>query len=290
MKLARFKAGERIAIGIVEDGALLEAGAEVTVGTIPEILRGGAAARQQLLARAVAAGARHRLESVPLLAPIARPGKFLCVGLNYLDHIEETGAKRPVRPTIFNKQVTCVTGPGAPVDKPRASDQVDYEGELGMVIGRRCRHVPRSRAAEVIGGYLVVNDVSARDWQAHSPTWTMGKSFDTHGPIGPWVVTSDEIGDPHRLDIRTWVNGELRQSSNTRQLLFTCYDLIEYLSTVFTLEPGDVIATGTPGGVGFKMSPPVYLQPGDRIRIDIEAIGSLENPVVAEAGEAGFLD
>jgi 2-keto-4-pentenoate hydratase/2-oxohepta-3-ene-1,7-dioic acid hydratase in catechol pathway len=162
---------------------------------------------------------------------------------------------------------------------------VDYEGELGIVIGHRCRHVPKERAAGVIGGFLVVNDVSARDWQAHSPTWTMGKSFDTHGPTGPWVVTADEVGDPHRLAIRTWVNGELRQDSNTRHLLFNCYDLVEYLSTAFTLEPGDIIATGTSGGVGFKMSPPCYLEPGDTVRIEIEAVGVLENAVVAEPVE-----
>lgn len=281
MKLARFTAGGRTAVGIVEDGTVVECGTEEALGGIAAILEQGGAARERL-ARAAAAGRRHPLDQVTLLAPVGRPGKFLCVGLNYLDHIAETGATRPVRPTIFNKQTTCLNDPGAPIHKPRASEQVDYEGELGIVIGRRCRHVSRERAGDVIGGYVVVNDVSARDWQAHSPTWTMGKSFDTHGPVGPWLVTADEIGDPHRLDIRTWVNGELRQHSNTRQLLFRCEDLVEYLSTVCTLEPGDIIATGTPGGVGFRMSPPSYLAPGDTVRIEIEGIGVLENPVVAE--------
>lgn len=281
MKLARFKAGERTSIGVVQDGAIADCSANGALTSITDILLRGHDGLEQVQTHAQT-GRRHQLDEVQLLAPIPRPGKFLCVGLNYLDHIEETGQKRPVRPTIFNKQTTCVNDPGAPIHKPRASEQVDYEGELGIVIGRRCRHVPRDRASDVIAGYVVVNDVSTRDWQAHSATWTMGKSFDTHGPIGPWLVTADEIGDPHRLAIRTWVNGELRQNSNTRHLLFRCDDLVEYLSTAFTLEPGDIIATGTPGGVGFKMSPPSYLVPGDTVRIEIEGIGVLENPIVAE--------
>lgn len=291
MKLVRFESGGQAGIGIVENDAVVDCGGlGPHADTIPAILQLGAGARGELQRAARSRGRQHSMGEVTLLAPVPRPGKFLCVGLNYLDHIEETGAKRPVRPTIFNKQSTCVVGPGVPVHKPGASEQVDYEGELGMVIGRRCRHVPKDRAADVIGGFLVVNDVSARDWQAHSATWTMGKSFDTHGPTGPWVVTADEVGDPHRLDIRTWVNGELRQESNTRHLLFNCYDLVEYLSTAFTLEPGDIIATGTPGGVGFKMVPPRYLAGGDTVRIEIQGIGVLENSVIAEPAETVFID
>ena len=164
---------------------------------------------------------------------------------------------------------------------PRVSAAVDYEGELGFVIGRRCRHVPRARAHEVIAGYLCVDDVSVRDWQMRVATWTMGKSFDTHGPIGPWITTSDEVGDPHGLRLRTWVNGELRQDSNTKQLIFDCYALVEHLSTGFTLEPGDVIATGTPSGVGAVMKPPKFLRAGDVVRIEIDGLGALENPVDA---------
>jgi len=291
MKLARFASGGRTGIGIVENDAVFDcSGIAQDAATIPAILQLDADARVELRRAALDRGREHALGDVTLLAPISRPGKFLCVGLNYLVHIEETGAQRPVRPTIFNKQSTCVIGPGAPIYKPRASEQVDYEGELGMVIGRCCRHVPKERAAEVIGGFLIVNDVSARDWQAHSPTWTMGKSFDTHGPTGPWVVTTDEIGDPHRLDIRTWVNDELRQNSNTRHLLFNCYDLVEYLSTAFTLEPGDIIATGTSGGVGFKMAPPRYLGDGDTVRIEIQEIGELQNTVVVEPANSGFIE
>lgn len=290
MKLARFESGGRTRIGIVENGAIMdcsELGPDP--GNIPAILQLGTDARLELARDAHSRGRRYALDAVTVLAPIPRPGKFLCVGLNYLDHIEETGAKRPVRPTIFNKQSTCVIGPGAAIHKPRASEQVDYEGELGIVIGRRCRHVTKEQAPQVIGGFLVVNDVSARDWQAHSPTWTMGKSFDTHGPTGPWVVTAEEIGDPHRLDIRTWVNGELRQNSNTRHLLFNCYDLVEYLSTVFTLEPGDIIATGTSGGVGFKMSPPRFVAAGDTVRIEIQEVGVLENVVIQEPSDTAFI-
>lgn len=289
MKLARFQVGGRTSIGIVENGRIMDCGevgsAPVDIPAILQLDEDARGARQQ-----AAPTSSYALEEVALLAPIPKPGKFLCVGLNYLDHIEETGAKRPVRPTIFNKQSTCVIGPGAAIHRPRASEQLDYEGELAIVIGRRCRHVTKAEAPRVIGGFMVVNDVSTRDWQAHSPTWTMGKSFDTHGPTGPWVVTADEIGDPHQLDIKTWVNGELRQNSNTRQLLFNCYDLVEYLSTAFTLEPGDVIATGTSGGVGFRMSPPRYLAAGDIVRIEIQRIGVLENSVVDEPGDTAFIE
>ena len=188
-------------------------------------------------------------------------------------------------PIFFNKQTTCVTGPHDPIHLPRVSPLLDYEGELAFVIGRRCRHVSRERAAEVIAGYLVVNDVSVRDWQLRTPTMTMGKSFDTHGPMGPWLVTADEIGDPHALELRTWVNGELRQHSNTRHLIYDCFAQVEHLSTAFTLEPGDVVTTGTPAGVGGAMSPPRFLGRGDVVRIEIEKIGSIENRVIEEPAE-----
>ena len=289
MKLARFRTGDREGIGIVQDNEILDCSdAGEGLGTIPDILQAGEEGRRRL--QAAAGGRSYALEEVALLAPVPKPGKFLCVGLNYLDHIEETGAKLPERPKIFNKQSTCVNDPGAPVHIPRISDKVDYEGELGMVIGRRCRHVTKDQAAEVIGGYLIVDDVTVRDWQVHSSTWTMGKSFDTHGPTGPWLVTADEIGDPHRLDLKTWVNGELRQDTNTRNLLFNCYVLVEYLSTAFTLEPGDIISTGTSSGVGFMMDPPVFLKAGDVVRIEIEDIGVLENPFIAEPEDTIFIE
>jgi 2-keto-4-pentenoate hydratase/2-oxohepta-3-ene-1,7-dioic acid hydratase in catechol pathway len=291
MKLARFRYQDRQGIGIVDGKTIIDcSGAHASLQTIPDILQAGEAGRRRLQALADDNAPRYQLDKVDLLAPIPRPGKFLCVGLNYMDHIEETGAKQPEYPKIFNKQITCVNGPGAHVDIPRVSGKVDYEGELGMVIGRRCRHVSREQAPEVIGGYLIVNDVSVRDWQVHSSTWTMGKSFDTHGPTGPWLVTADEIGDPHRLDVKTWVNEDLRQDTNTRHLLFTCYYLVEYLSTAFTLEPGDIIATGTSGGVGFKMDPPAWLKDGDTVRIEIEDIGVLENRFGAESEDSAFIE
>lgn len=184
--------------------------------------------------------------------------------------------------SFSNKQSTSVTGPYDPIHLPRASHALDYEGELGLVIGRRCRHVPRERASEVIAGYLVLNDVTVRDWQLRTPTMTMGKSWDTHCPMGPWITTADEVGDPHSLGIRTWVDGELRQDSNTKELIFDCFELVAHLSTAFTLEPGDVIATGTPAGVGIAMKPPRFLTVGDVVRIEIETLGEIENPVIPE--------
>jgi len=291
MKLARFHYEDRQGIGIVDGDSIIDcSSADATLQTIPDILQAGARGRARLQSLADGNAPRYPLDQVTLLAPVPKPGKFLAVGLNYLDHIEETGAKQPERPTIFNKQTTCVNHPGAPVHIPRVSHKVDYEGELGMVIGRRCRHVSRDQAPEVIGGYVVVNDVSVRDWQVHSPTWTMGKSFDTHGPNGPWLVTADEIGDPHRLDLKTLVNGEVRQDTNTRHLLFDCYTLVEYLSTAFTLEPGDIITTGTSSGVAFKMDPPPWLKAGDTVRIEIEDIGVLENPFLDEPEDTTFIE
>ena len=225
---------------------------------------------------------RRPLADVELLAPVPRPPKFLAIGLNYAAHVAESGMKPPDVQLWFNKQSTCVVGPGAPIHIPLASAMVDYEGELAFVVGRQCRHVKAADAAEVIAGYTIVNDVSVRDWQIASPTMTMGKSFDTHGPMGPWIVTPDEVGDPHGLQLRTWVNDELRQDAKTDDLIFDCYDMVEHLSTAFTLEVGDVISTGTPAGVGMAMKPPGWLRAGDSVRIEIENIGTLVNPVVAE--------
>ncbi len=251
------------------------------VSDVTEILAGG----DEALEAAAILGEdapRFPLSDVRLEAPIARPPKFLGIGLNYATHIEESGQSRPEHQIWFNKQSTCVIGPGEPIVIPTVSTQVDYEGELGVVIGRRCRNVPEDRAASVIAGYLVVNDVSARDWQWRTHQWTLGKSFDTHGPIGPALVTVDEVGDPHGLLLRTWVNGELRPQARTDDLVFNCWQMIAHLSSVFTLEPGDVLATGTPAGCGFAQVPPRFLAPGDTVRIEIEGIGSLENPVVGE--------
>ncbi len=217
-----------------------------------------------------------------LLAPIPRPGKFLGISLNYADHIAETALDKPEYPTFFTKQSSCVIGHGESIQQPVVSEKLDYEGELAFVIGKRCRHVPVDQAHKVIAAYTIVNDVSVRDWQMRSPTWTLGKSFDTHGPMGPWLVTADEINDPHNLKIRTWVDRELRQNANTRDMIFNCYEMVAYLTQAMTLEPGDVITTGTPSGVGVKMSPRGYLKAGQTVTIEIEGIGRLENPVSNE--------
>jgi 2-keto-4-pentenoate hydratase/2-oxohepta-3-ene-1,7-dioic acid hydratase in catechol pathway len=222
------------------------------------------------------------LADVHLESPILRPPKILAVGLNYADHVAESGMEKPKHPMIFNKQSTSAHPPRDPVHLPRASALLDYEGELGIVIGTACRHVPRDRAREVIAGYTIINDVSVRDWQIRVPTMTMGKSFDTHCPMGPWITTEDEIPDPHLLSLKTWVNGELRQDSNTKHLIFDCFTLIEHLSTAFTLEAGDVIPTGTPSGVAIGFKPPKWLVEGDVVRVAIDGIGEIENAVIAE--------
>jgi len=192
------------------------------------------------------------------------------------------GLKPPDTQLWFNKQTSCVHPPFAAVHLPRVSDKLDYEAELGVVIGQRCRYVQPEQARSVIAGYLVCNDVSVRDWQSRSPTMMLGKSFNTHGPIGPWIVTDDEVPDPHKLRLCTRVNGELRQDSNTADMLYDIYEQIAYLSTVMTLEPGDVLATGTPSGVGVGMVPPCFLKAGDVVRVEVEGIGHIENTIVPE--------
>ena len=233
-------------------------------------------------------GHRYPFEEVALLAPV-QPRKYLAIGLNYADHVAESGMEAPEFPIFFNKQVTCVVGPGADVHMPRVSNLLDYEGELAIVIGERCRHVTEDLAHQVIAGYTIANDVSVRDWQVRTPTMTMGKSFDTHGPLGPWIVTADELGDPHSLQIKTWVNDELRQDGNTSEMIYDCYQQVAHLSEAFTLEPGDVIATGTPAGIGAVRQPfpEGLLKAGDSVRVEIDGIGVLENAVIHEP--AGFV-
>jgi 2-keto-4-pentenoate hydratase/2-oxohepta-3-ene-1,7-dioic acid hydratase in catechol pathway len=261
MRLCRFELGGRPRHGLIEDGVVVDR---------------------------VDPSARYALEEVRLLAPVV-PRKFLAIGLNYADHIAESGMEAPQFPVFFNKQVTCVVGPGDDVHMPRVSSLLDYEGELAVVIGARCRNVPAERAHEVIAGYTITNDVSVRDWQLRTPTMTLGKSFDTHGPLGPWTVSPDELGDPHDLTIRTWVNDELRQDANTREMIYDCFQQVEHLSTAFTLEPGDVIATGTPAGIGAVRQPfpDGLLKVGDVVRVQIEGIGELRNRVIEEP--VGFL-
>lgn len=281
MKLLSYKYNGQIQIGALLGEQIVPAGADLP-GNMLDFLAAGEQARQALQKLIDAGGKRLPLSDVQLLAPIPRPGKLLGVGLNYADHIGETGMEKPEYPTFFTKQSTCVIADGDAIHVPPVSDKVDYEGELAFVIGRRCKQVPVEQAHDVIAGYTICNDVTVRDWQQRTPTWTLGKSFDTHGPLGPWLVTADEIADPHNLSLKTWVDDELRQNGNTREMIFNCYELIAYLTQVMTLEPGDVISTGTPAGVGVKMKPRGYLKPGQTVRIEIEGIGALSNPVLAE--------
>jgi 2-keto-4-pentenoate hydratase/2-oxohepta-3-ene-1,7-dioic acid hydratase in catechol pathway len=223
------------------------------------------------------------LAEVTLEAPIDDPQKFLAIGMNYKAHADEAlkgaGIPLPTSQLWFNKQVSCINGPYSEVEIPSVSNQVDYEAELGVIIGKRCRNVSRADARAVIAGYVVCNDVTARDWQFRSPTYTLGKSFDTHGPIGPWITTDDEIADPHALTLTLDYNGEERQRSSTGDMIYDIFDQIEYLSTVMTLEPGDILATGTPAGVGIASG--TFMKPGDVVRVTVDGLGSIENTFVA---------
>lgn len=214
-------------------------------------------------------------------APVPRPGKLICIGLNYRDHAAESNLPLPKEPVVFSKFTSAIIAPGEPVVIPATSTQVDYEAELAVVIGRRAKQVAASRALDYVFGYTCLNDVSARDFQFADGQWQRGKSCDTFAPMGPTIVTADELRDPHKLPIKLILNGATMQDSNTDQLIFGVPELIEFLSRTITLEPGDVIATGTPSGVGFARKPPVYLKPGDEMIVDIEGIGKLNNPVVA---------
>jgi len=219
-----------------------------------------------------------------LLAPVPRPGKVVCLGLNYMDHAAESGQAVPSEPVVFAKAATSVIGPGEPILLPPASRKVDYEVELAFVMGRRAHAVAASEAMEFVAGYTVLNDVSARDYQMEKPggQWYLAKSFDTFCPLGPWIVTREEVADPHDLALRCEVSGEVLQSSSTSKMFFAIPQIIEYLSKVMTLEPGDVVATGTPAGVGFARKPPRLLRDGDIVRCTVEGVGTLENPVRAE--------
>nr|WP_087573484.1 fumarylacetoacetate hydrolase family protein [Sphingomonas sp. CDS-1] len=231
---------------------------------------------REAIAHAAEGTERIPLSHVQLLPPIDRPGKIMAMGLNYADHIAEAKLDPPREQIWFCKQLNTVHAPFAPIQIPKASAAIDYEVELVVVIGQRGRHIAKDDVPNHIFGYCVGNDVTARDWQFRTPQWVLGKSFDTHGPFGPWITTAEAIGDPHRLDIRSFVNGELRQTSNTRELIFNVYDQISHLSEAMTLEPGDIIFTGTPGGVGAAMKPPVYLKPGDLVRCEIDELGAIE--------------
>ena len=281
MKIARFTEGGITRFGKIVDSKVVDlSGVDGVGGSMRQLLENLPKLRTTLEA---ARDPAYALQSIKLEAPINDPQKFLAIGMNYKAHAEEAraaGIPIPTSQLWFNKQVSCLNGPYDPIELPKVVEKLDYEIELGVVIGRRSRRVKAAEARSVIAGYLVVNDVSARDWQHRSPTFTLGKSFDTHGPIGPWLTTDDEVPDPLALEMSLTVNGQERQRMITNDMIYSIYDQIEYLSTVMTLEPGDILATGTPAGVGAASGR--LLQAGDVVWAQIESLGYIENRVVAE--------
>lgn len=281
MQFATFSIGAVARVGLVAGDRVIELGRhlESPPADMLELIERWPSLKAPLGALAEREG-DYALSDVRVHAPVPQPRKIFAIGLNYADHCAESGLPRPDEQTWFCKAVSALNGPYDPVELPAVSEQLDHECELVAVIGRRCRNVPRARAREVIFGYCAGNDVSVRDWQLRTTQWVLGKSFDTHAPVGPWITTADCV-DPHALDIRCLVNGEVRQKSNTRNLIFDCFAQVEHLSKAMTLEPGDLLFTGTCGGVGAAHRPPRWLQAGDRVRVEIEQLGAIENVVQA---------
>ncbi len=285
MKLATFLAGETPELGVVTGDRIvsISRAAPGLGDDMIGLIKAWPRARAQVEAIATAAVDTLPLDQVRLLAPIRRPGKIMAIGLNYADHIAESQMATPEHQVWFSKAPTSANGPFDPIEIPKAGQAVDYEAELVAVIGSGGRHIGLGDAPGAIFGYCVGNDVTERAWQHRTPQWVLGKSFDTHAPFGPWITTTDEIPDPHGLGIRCLVNGETRQSSNTGHLVFDVWAQIEHLSKVMTLEPGDLIFTGTPGGIGAAMKPMRFLQPGDVVRVEIDGLGAIENSMRKEA-------
>ena len=288
MKLVTFQQDGALIPGVltVRDGRevivdLARADASLP-NSVRGILEGGSAALAKAEAAAVDASDVLDAASVKLAAPIPNPGKILCIGLNYADHAAESGQPLPDYPIVFSKYSNTVIGSGEAIILPRVTDKVDYEAELGFVIGVGGRHISEADALDHVAGYMPINDVSARDYQERVSQWTMGKSFDTFAPMGPALVTADEVGDPHELAIRLWIGDEVLQDSNTSQLIFSVPKLVADISEVMTLEPGDIVSTGTPPGVGGARTPPRWMRAGETVNIEIEKLGILSNPIVAE--------
>jgi len=277
MKLATFDAGAGPQTGIIVDEEIVATGLP---GTMIDLISSWERLQPELndIARS---GERIALDRVKLLAPVQRPGKIFAIGLNYADHIAESRMDTPENQVWFTKAVTSINGPFDPVEVPSFAPYVDYEAELVAVVGIGGRNISAENAASHVFGYCVGNDVTERMWQHRTPQWSLGKSFDTHAPIGPWITTADEVPDPHSLGLRCLVNGETRQNSNTKHLVFDIWQQIEHLSQAMTLEPGDVIFTGTPGGIGAAMEPRTFLKPGDVVRCEIEALGAIEAPMIS---------
>jgi 2-keto-4-pentenoate hydratase/2-oxohepta-3-ene-1,7-dioic acid hydratase in catechol pathway len=287
MRLATFSHRDAARVGIVVGEGIIDLARQAAAlpREMSELITRWSEFQPQLTAL------EHRPPDLPLVsvllhAPVPKPRSIFAIGLNYADHIAESGLEKPSHQTWFSKAVTAVSGPFDAIELPVVSEQLDYECELVLVIGKRCRNVPRERAQEVIFGYCAGNDVSVRDWQLRTGQWMIGKSFDTHAPTGPWITTADAI-DPHRLDIRCLVNGQERQKSNTRNLVFDCFAQIEHLTRAITLEPGDLLFTGTCGGVAAAHKPPLWLKAGDVVRVEISSLGAIENRV--EAAKAAVM-
>ena len=289
MRLVTFEVDGLVRVGAVRNGG----GSELELvdlcahdprlpGSVKQLLEEGPAVWPSVQ-RAIEAAPAIPYASAKLLSPVLDPQKIICVGLNYADHAAETGAKAGDEPVIFCKFPTALRGPEAPIELPPESNEVDYEAELVVVIGKRARRITRAQAWDHVAGYACGHDVSARDWQKHKPgkQWLLGKSFDSFAPLGPWLVTPDEVADPGNLKIELRLNGHVMQSSSTSQLIFPIDYLVSYLSHVCTLLPGDLIYTGTPPGVGMARTPPVFLKPGDVTEVTVEGLGTLRNPVVA---------
>jgi 2-keto-4-pentenoate hydratase/2-oxohepta-3-ene-1,7-dioic acid hydratase in catechol pathway len=285
MKLCTFQIQDGApAVGLVVGDSVIRITDHLSAApcSMIELITAWADWREPLQQLAASGAPGIALDQVTLLAPVPRPGKILGIGLNYADHVEESGMDMPADQLWFAMMTTSANGPFAPVDLPKVSETLDYEAEMVFIVGKRCRHLTPETAKEAIFGYCVGNDVSVRDWQLRTSQFTLGKSFDTHAPFGPWIVTADDVDDPHQLGIKCFVNDEKRQDSNTHQLIFDCFQQIEHLSKVMTLEPGDVIFTGTPGGIGGGFKPARWLRKGDRVRVEIEGLGAIENVVRAE--------
>jgi 2-keto-4-pentenoate hydratase/2-oxohepta-3-ene-1,7-dioic acid hydratase in catechol pathway len=278
MKLCTYTAQGQTCTGIVVGDSVIDTGVP---GTMIDLIKGWDDLKAGLEAKA-AAGGGVPLASVKLESPVQRPGKIFAIGLNYADHIEESKMGTPERQVWFTKAQTSVNGPFDPIEIAKGTMTADYEVELVAVIGKGGKHIAEADAPAAIFGYCVGNDVTERMWQHATPQWSLGKSFDTHAPMGPWIVTADELGDPHGRGIRCFVNGEKRQDSNTSNLVFNVWQQIEHLSVGMTLEPGDCLFTGTPGGIGAAMDPRQFLQPGDVVRCEVDGLGHIEGTMVAE--------
>ena len=286
MRLCRFEtlSGVRVGLVVGEEVADLTQVAPQLSSNPVDILAAGTAGIE-MVERAAKSAPRLKLTDVKLTAPVPRPGKILGIGLNYRDHAKETGREPPTTQMWFNKQSTCINGPFDPVTMPAVSTALDYEVELVVVVAKRGRHVPRERAMEIVGGFMTGCDYSVRDWQRATQTMIMGKGFDTHGPVGPWITTPDEAGDVSSMKLRCWVNDELRQDGIAGDMIFDVAAQIEHLTKAFPLEPGDLLFTGTPAGVGAAYNPPKFVKVGDKVRVEVERLGAIETTIVQEKAE-----